>query len=82
MIIPVLPKLVETFLSGNTARAVGDFRPVQHRLGSDQFLFSPVHGLLSDHFGRRPLILLSNIVLGLDYIGWLWRPPLVVVRVG
>ena len=33
-----------------------------------QFLFSPVLGALSDRFGRRPVILLSNFGLGLDYI--------------
>ena len=33
-----------------------------------QFFFSPVLGVLSDRFGRRPIILLSNLGLGLDYI--------------
>jgi DHA1 family tetracycline resistance protein-like MFS transporter len=33
-----------------------------------QFVFSPVQGALSDHFGRRPVILLSNLGLGLDFI--------------
>jgi MFS transporter, DHA1 family, tetracycline resistance protein len=33
-----------------------------------QFLFSPLHGALSDRFGRRPLILISNFGLGLDYV--------------
>jgi DHA1 family tetracycline resistance protein-like MFS transporter len=45
-----------------------------------QFLFSPVIGSLSDHFGRRRVILLSNFGLGLDYllmavapsVGWLF----------
>src|SRR5204863_2587189 len=45
-----------------------------------QFFFSPVLGVLSDKFGRRPVILLSNLGLGLDYIvmavsptiGWLF----------
>jgi DHA1 family tetracycline resistance protein-like MFS transporter len=33
-----------------------------------QFIFSPVVGSLSDRFGRRPVILLSNVGLGLDYL--------------
>ena len=45
-----------------------------------QFVFSPVLGVLSDRFGRRPIILASNLGLGLDYIvmalaptiGWLF----------
>ena len=37
-------------------------------MGRDAVLFSPVLGALSDRFGRRPIILLSNFGLGLDYI--------------
>jgi DHA1 family tetracycline resistance protein-like MFS transporter len=76
MIIPVLPKLVETFLSCNTARAAEIFGLFSTAWALMQFLFSPVHGLLSDHFGRRPLILLSNIGLGLDYILMALAPDL------
>jgi DHA1 family tetracycline resistance protein-like MFS transporter len=67
LIVPVLPK-VEDFLQGDTARAaeyVGLFGTVWAAM---QFLFSPVLGTVSDRFGRRPLILLSNFGLGLDYI--------------
>ena len=35
MVIPVLPKLVESFLGGDTARASGSVRPVRDRLGAD-----------------------------------------------
>src|SRR5262249_34493786 len=45
-----------------------------------QFLFAPLQGTLSDSFGRRPLILISNFGVGLDYVlmalaptlGWLF----------
>src|SRR5215471_17081534 len=68
MVIPVLPKLIESFLAGDTARAsefVGLFATVWALM---QFLFSPVLGALSDRFGRRPVILISNFGLGLDYV--------------
>jgi DHA1 family tetracycline resistance protein-like MFS transporter len=68
MVIPVLPKLVENFLGGDTPRAAEIFGLFSTVWALMQFLFSPVHGALSDRFGRRPLILLSNFGLGLDYI--------------
>jgi DHA1 family tetracycline resistance protein-like MFS transporter len=68
IIVPVLPRRVVDFLHGNTARAaevIGLFATVWAVM---QLLFSPLLGLLSDRFGRRPVILLSNLGLGLDYI--------------
>jgi MFS transporter, DHA1 family, tetracycline resistance protein len=68
IIIPVLPRLIESFLGGETARAakyVGLFGTV---FAVVQLFMSPVLGALSDRFGRRPVILLSNLGLGLDYI--------------
>jgi len=76
MVIPVLPKLIESFLAGDTARAsafVGLFATVWALM---QFLFSPVQGALSDRFGRRPVILVSNFGLGLDYIVMALAPDL------
>ena len=80
LIIPVLPKLILDFLGGKMTAAAdwnGWFALVFALM---QFVFSPVLGVLSDRFGRRPIILLSNLGLGLDYvvmalaptIGWLF----------
>jgi DHA1 family tetracycline resistance protein-like MFS transporter len=68
MIMPVLPKLVENFLGGDTARAAEIFGVFGTAWALMQFLFSPVLGALSDRYGRRPVILIANLGLGLDYI--------------
>ena len=68
LIIPVLPHLVQEFVGGSIAEAaiwVGIFGMV---FAAIQFVSSPVQGALSDRFGRRPVILLSCLGLGLDFI--------------
>lgn len=39
-----------------------------------QFVFSPIVGNLSDCFGRRPILLLSLLGFGFDYIILAWAP--------
>jgi DHA1 family tetracycline resistance protein-like MFS transporter len=68
LIIPVLPHLIEGFVGGDTASAaywVGIFGTV---FAAIQFVTSPIQGTLSDRHGRRPVILLSSLGLGLDFI--------------
>ncbi len=68
IVIPVLPKLVEEFLSGDTARAAEIYGLMGSAWALMQLVCSPIQGALSDRFGRRPVVLLSNLGLGLDYI--------------
>src|ERR1700736_4874636 len=82
MIIPVLPKLVENFLAGDTARAAEIFGLFGTAWALMQFLFSPVLGALSDRFGRRAIVLLSNVGLGLDYVLMALAPNLLWLFVG
>jgi len=76
MIVPVLPKLVENFLSGDTAKAARIYGLFGTVWALMQFVFAPVQGAMSDRFGRRPIVLLSNFGLGLDYILMALAPTL------
>jgi DHA1 family tetracycline resistance protein-like MFS transporter len=82
LVIPVLPHLVEDFMGGDTAGAAmvyGVFGTVWALM---QFLSMPVMGSLSDRFGRRRVILLSNLGLGLDYVLMALAPNLAWLFVG
>jgi len=68
IIIPVLPHLVERLAGGGIAKAamwVGVFGTL---FAAIQFFFSPIQGGLSDRFGRRPVILVSNLGIGVDFV--------------
>jgi MFS transporter, DHA1 family, tetracycline resistance protein len=82
IIIPVLPKLVETMAGGNTARAAELYGVFGTVWGLMQFVFSPVLGALSDRYGRRPVLVFSMLGLGLDYILMAVAPNLVWLFVG
>ena len=82
IIIPVLPRLITNFLHGDIGRStkyLGLFVTVWAMM---QFFFAPVIGVLSDRFGRRPIILLSNFGLGLDYIIMALAPTITWLFVG
>jgi MFS transporter, DHA1 family, tetracycline resistance protein len=82
MIVPVLPKLVATFLGDDTARAARMYGLFGTVWALMQFIFAPVLGTMSDRFGRRPIVLLSNFGLGLDYILMALAPTLSWLFVG
>ena len=68
IVIPVLPHLIEQLAGGGIAEAawwVGMFSTV---FAIVQFGFSPVQGALSDRYGRRPVILISNLGLAVDFV--------------
>jgi MFS transporter, DHA1 family, tetracycline resistance protein len=68
MIIPVLPDIIKGFLGGDTGAAAHYYGLFGTTWATMQFFFAPVLGALSDRFGRRPVVLISNFGLGLDYL--------------
>src|SRR4030095_42978 len=82
MIVPVLAPLVATFLGGDTARAASVYGLFGTVWALMQFVAAPVLGALSDRFGRRPVILLSNLGLGLDYVVMALAPNLACLFAG
>jgi len=81
ILIPVLAPLVVSFTSSEAEGALmfGLLLTVWSLM---QFLFSPLLGTLSDRFGRRPVLILSAIGLGLDYIVMALAPNLAWLFVG
>jgi DHA1 family tetracycline resistance protein-like MFS transporter len=82
IIIPVLPHLIEDFRGGDTAGAAKVYGVFGTVWALMQFLAMPVLGALSDRFGRRRVILLSNLGLGLDYVLMALAPNLAWLFVG
>jgi DHA1 family tetracycline resistance protein-like MFS transporter len=82
LIMPILPKLVESFVDNDTASAARIFGLFGTAWALMQFFFSPILGGLSDRFGRRPVVLLSNFGLACDYVLMALAPSLSWLFVG
>jgi len=68
LVIPILPRLVQTLLGEGIGEASFVFGLLVAVYALMQFFCAPVLGALSDRFGRRPVILLALAGLGLDYV--------------
>jgi len=82
LIIPVLPKLILDFLGGKMTSATNWSTWFTAVFALMQFFCSPILGVLSDRIGRRPIILLSNLGLGLDYIVMALAPSISWLFIG
>jgi len=82
IVVPVLPKLIESFRHGDTALAAETYGVFATAWALMQFAFSPLLGVLSDRFGRRRVLLISLTGLGLDYVLMALAPNLIWLFVG
>jgi DHA1 family tetracycline resistance protein-like MFS transporter len=79
---PILPKLVEQFEYGNVSRASFIFGLLAGAYSLMQFLLAPALGALSDRYGRRPIILLSLLGMGINYLLLGFAPNLIWLAAG
>ena len=82
IIIPVLPGLVVSFVGGDPARGAEIFGLFGTVWALMQFLFAPLLGALSDKYGRRPVLILSALGLGVDYMIMALAPNLTWLFIG
>ena len=82
IMIPVLPNLIKQFAGGDTALAAQITLGFAVTWGLMQFFVGPVLGMISDRFGRRPVLLISIFGLGVDYLFMALAPTLGWLFVG
>jgi len=76
LIMPVVPGLIGelTDTSLPDAALIGGAMHLTYAVM--MFACAPIVGGLSDHFGRRPVLLVTLIAMGLDYFLMAWAPSL------
>ena len=82
VIIPVFPQLILRLQGGDMAGAAAIFGILGTAFAIMQVIFAPVQGALSDRYGRRPVILLSNLGLGVDYVVMAIAPTIPILFIG
>lgn len=86
IIIPVFPQLLQHLLHVTDRTDISSIS--KYAIGMTllyagmQFVFAPVLGSLSDHYGRRPILLFSLFGFGLDYIFLAFAPSIGWLFVG
>jgi DHA1 family tetracycline resistance protein-like MFS transporter len=82
IMVPVLPSLLKQFNGGDTASA-SEWNVLFAVCGGAMgFLAGPILGMLSDRFGRRPVLLVSLSGLGVDFLFMAFAPSLMWLFVG
>lgn len=82
IMIPILPNLIKQFTGGDTATASEWNVVFAVTWGVMQFFIGPILGMVSDRYGRRPVLLLSLFGLAVDFLFMALAPTLGWLLVG
>lgn len=82
LMIPILPNLIRQLTGGDTASASDWNTLFGTTWGLMQFIVGPILGMLSDRVGRRPVLLISNFGLAVDFLFMALAPTLWWLYVG
>lgn len=86
LMIPVLPNLIRAFFGATNAASTASAAEWQAIFGvtwgAMQFVSGPVLGMLSDRFGRRPVLLISLFGLTVDFLFMAFAPTLGWLLIG
>ena len=80
LIFPILPALLREV--GHTSQVATLLGLMLALYSACQFLFSPILGVLSDRFGRRPVLLISLAGAAIDYLVMAFAPELWLLVLG
>lgn len=76
LIVPVMPTLIQSLTGQGIDQAATWGGWLLFTYAMMQFLFAPVIGGLSDRFGRRPVMLTTLALLGVEYALMAWAPSI------
>ncbi len=82
IIMPVMPMLLMEVTGEGMSTAARYGGWLMFAYAAMQFCLAPVVGNLSDRFGRRPILLTSLLVLGIDYLIMWWAPSFAWLLLG
>lgn len=82
ILVPILPEFIAHLTRHSLSASARDYGFLLALYGAMQFLFSPLMGTLSDRYGRRPILLMSMLFSGLDYVLMALAPGLIWLYIG
>lgn len=82
LIIPVFPRLIGQLTGGDISHVSQWGGWLTFAYAIMQFICAPIMGNLSDKYGRRPVLLLSLLGFGIDYLFLAFAPTIIWLFVG